>query len=281
MTATNNLVFFTYILLFSITNLLAQSNQYTERIKNLEEMNSKQKVSPRFNLYLFTGLDWDPISRKSLQEWNSKSFDQLCKGMRLLHSDHSNYNQINKDSKDIPSFHFRPRVYSFPAIVLKNKEGIVIGIKQNLNGQPDELSTAVKEWMQRYTLFQAKLKESLRSSGIEKARLLGLALDTLSYKVARSHKNLCDEIERHDPEDKSGYVLKYSLFESDSMGDKARVLGRRGTKQELLNHLSSLQKMLNNQVLNTIQRQEILAAIYGCHMYLKGTDKAEKQKAVL
>jgi hypothetical protein len=172
-----------------------------------------------------------------------------------------------------------PQVRSIPAIALYDAEGRLVGsysgtaeiaVVGGLLPATMKLLAAARERDEFW-------RSAKGSSGMMKAGRLGQGLDRMDIGLGPKevYKPVLEEMQKADPEDKSGYVGKYT-FSSENLVDLA--LDKAG-KSEFAEAEKEFSKWDANPRLSTKQKQQLQAARFA--LYQRWPEKKQFLKPLL
>ncbi|MEN9358620.1 MAG: hypothetical protein RL095_155 [Verrucomicrobiota bacterium] len=273
----------TYAGLFSMAIFCSLPLMAGQRATDWEDVQRQAKTQPQAVAILLTGSDWNPPSPGALAEWNLPQMEKVSGNIRLLHIDHPNYpdaaaQQREKKNEELQLKHV---VYSYPALVLKDKNGHYLATKESLQGAPGEIAKIMGEWRVMVEKYEAELAKVPAAKGVEKARQIGRALDVLPLNFAFEQDDLLKQLGEADPKDQTGYVYKYLQWERQAGGSRvgasARALGKKKNYKELNELIAYINVRLKNPVINTEQKQVLLAGTYAAYRFMPNTNEQQRQ----
>lgn len=104
-------------------------------------------------------------------------------------------------------------IWNYPALLYLDETGRLIGMVEGLRINtlnPKRLIEQMKKFQQDRIQRDALLAKADGVKGVEQARLLGQALDTMPYNVAWNYRGIAKRIQIGDPQDETGYGMKYN-----------------------------------------------------------------------
>jgi hypothetical protein len=172
-----------------------------------------------------------------------------------------------------------PQVRSIPAIALYDSEGRLIGVYSGSDEIAREggIFAATKKLLKILRERDEFWKSAKGSSGLMKAGRLGQGLDCMDIGLGPKgiYQPIFDEMQRADPDDKSGYLGKYT-FSSESLLDLTLDRAKKGEFSELEKEFA---KWDANPRLSARQRQQVEAARFA--LYQNWSDRKNLMKPTL
>lgn len=160
-------------------------------------------------------------------------------------------------------------VWNFPALIYQDAGGQLIGILEGLDPQknpPKSMTAQVTAWHQARMARDALLAKAGAATGVEKARLIGQALDALPFKGARAQSETIKALRAADPKDETGYVAKYTYHIWDFGSEMAKL----ATDKRYEEGLALIAKRKAQPVLTTEQKQAVEVQRYVLCRFWKG-----------
>lgn len=172
-----------------------------------------------------------------------------------------------------------PNVRSYPAIALFDAKGRMFAMRE---GAPSvENPSNNIDWIKRAVAMRRARDEDWTSAeklqGPNRAMKLGQGLDRMGIGLGqkKAYQAVLDDIKKADPEDKSGYIGKYTFA---GMEFSAQIVDLAEKKQ-----FDEAEKLLGkwhaNPRLNNEQRQQVLAARFA--LYQHWPEKKDQSKKAL
>ena len=118
------------------------------------------------------------------------------------------------------------------------------------------------------------------ATGVKRAENLGKGLDAIcddTGKVDHAFNGSVDELEKMDPEDKTGYLLKYRQLDTH-IKELFKKLSGLKSKAVLYEQYRILDKMLRNRRLMTLQKQKICAAKFAVTKALRNKNHLSEKE---
>lgn len=169
-------------------------------------------------------------------------------------------------------------VWNFPALVYQDANGQTVGILEGLDPKKHDakaLAAQVAAWRKARIARDALLEKAKSATGLDKARLLGQALDALPFKAARWHGRVIAELRAADPKDEIGYVCKYTY----NLWDFGAEMRQMWDRQETEKGLALICKRKAQPVLTLEQKQAVEVQRYVLLRLRKGRE-AEAEEAL-
>jgi hypothetical protein len=119
---------------------------------------------------------------------------------------------VPKDQDPNGRFH-QEWVWNYPAWVYQDQDGRLVGRMEGLRAKtasPKAMAAQLAQFREARIKRDALLKQAGSAAGLERARLLGQALDALPFDAARTYREVIAQIGTADPEDRTGYTMKYT-----------------------------------------------------------------------
>jgi hypothetical protein len=204
----------------------------------------------------FEGPEWLPESAQVRKLWDASLFaaKSLTFAGCAIFSIAEQVNHHKMPAKE------RPAVlpYNLPAVVLFDASGQAYAASEGLTQvNAKQVFAALAGEAARRVKRDEWIDKARAAKGVEKAKLLGKALDQVVFEFARQHRALIAEIKAADPEDVSGYTFKYTFSAGGFHEKSAHPLIREKKYSELF---ALVDKHLLNPVLLPEQRQALLSA---------------------
>ncbi|MBP7275687.1 MAG: discoidin domain-containing protein [Kiritimatiellae bacterium] len=222
--------------------------------KQAQEL-SKQQGCDCF--VMLTGTDWDPVSERAAGILKDPRFLTAVGNAVVLQIDHQDYPDPEAQALMERNKGFNHAVYHYPALLAFDKDGQMFGFQKGITDDIASASSLAAKWIQQRTQRDTILSQSEGLQGRDKAEAIGRALDILDYEMARKHGRLIDELRKADPNDATGYVLKYQFNPYPLAG------GDIMKGNNLAGAMAQTVDMLKNPRLTTVQRQTVYALRYG------------------
>lgn len=251
-----------------------------QRVADFSSALDRAKSSKANIAVLVHGSDWNRPAEAAAKIWNDPRFlTALGSGVLLLDIDRKE----NPTSADVALAKLNekgyPPVRSVPAIALYDCEGRLIG---SFSGAAEidaagGLLPATKKLLAAGRQRDDFWKSANGSSGMIKAGRLGQGLDCMDVGLGPKgiYKPILGEMQKADPEDKSGYIAKYT-FSAEKLVDLALD---KAEKKEFAEAEKEFSKWDASPRLSTKQKQELQAARFA--LYQRWPEKKQSVKPLL
>ena len=226
------------------------------------------------------GSDWNRPGEAALKIWNDPRFlSSLGSGMLLLDIDRKEKPGSEDTALAKLNEKGNPQVRSIPAVALFDCDGRFVGSYSG-SSEIDSAGGLLAATKKLLTICRQRddfWKSAKGSSGQMKAGRLGQGLDAMNIGLGPKeiYKPVLEDIRKADPDDKSGYIGKYT-FSSEKL--VALAIDKAGLKQfdEADKEFS---KWDANPRLSPKQRQELQAARFA--LYQRWPEKKQAVKPLL
>ncbi|MEY4242650.1 MAG: hypothetical protein RLZZ245_235 [Verrucomicrobiota bacterium] len=226
------------------------------------------------------GSDWNRPGEIAAKTWNDPRFlSGLGSGILLVDLDRKeNPNDAEKELLKLNE-KGNPQVRSIPAIALYDSEGRLIGLYSGSDEIAREggIFAATKKLLQILRERDEFWRSAKGSSGVMKAGRLGQGLDRMDMGLGPKgiYQPIFDEMKKADPDDKSGYLGKYT-FSAESLLDITLDGAKKG---EFAGLEEKFAKLDANPRLSARQRQLVEAARFA--LYQNWPDRKSLMKPTL
>ncbi len=224
---------------------------------------AEAKKENRDVLVYFTGSDWCPPAVKfKAGILDAGDVRQKLDGQFIVavidRPATASPEQIEADKKQNKALEIVPRNY--PEIVLSDNAGRAyaqIDCRLDAPKTPAALLKKIEVALDSKAKRDTAFAEAEKLSGPDKALALGRGLDALAPDVAGTYKAEIDVMKKADPEDKSGYVAKYT-FHANTFLEREVLKPVADKKPE--DAARAIAKMLANDKLTLDQKMYVRAA---------------------
>lgn len=251
-----------------------------QRVADFTTALEQVKTSKANIAVLVRGSDWNRPGEAAAKVWNDPRFlSALGAGVLLLDIDRKE-NPTSAD-EDLAKRNEKgdPKARSIPAVALYDPEGRLVG---SFSGTAEidaagGLLAATKKLLAVCEVRDDYWKSAKGGSGMMKAGRLGQGLDSMNIGLGPKgvYKSILEEMQKADPDDKSGYIGKYTFSPESLVGmaiDKAE-------KKEFVEADKEFAKWDGNSRLSPKQKQELQAARFA--LYQRWPEKKRDIKPLL
>lgn len=256
------------------------ASAHGQRVTDFTAALDRAKSSKAVIAVLLRGSDWNRPGEIAAKTWNDPRFlSSVGSGVLLLDLDRKE-NPTDAD-KVLAKLNEKgnPQVRSIPAIALHDSEGRLIG---SYSGTAEidaagGLLPATKKLLATARERDGFWKSAMGASGMMKAGRLGQGLERMDIGLGPKgiYQPVLEEMQKADPEDKSGYVGKYT-FSSEKLVDLALD---KAAKKEFAEAEKEFSKWDANPRLSTKQKQQLQAARFA--LYQRWPEKKQLVKPLL
>jgi hypothetical protein len=251
-----------------------------QRVSDFSAALDRAKSSKSAIAVLVRGSDWNRPGEIAAKTWNDPRFiSSLGSGVLLLDLDRKeNPSEADEALAKLNERAALP-LRSIPAVVVYDSEGRFTG---SYSGTAEiekagGLLPATKKLLGVIRQRDEFWKSAKGSSGVIKAGRLGQGLDCMDIGLGPKgvYQPILDEIQKADPEDKSGYFGKYT-FSSEKLVDLSLSMAG---KNEFAEAEEEFMKWDANPRLSPKQRQQLQAARFA--LYQRWPEKKGAVKDLL
>lgn len=239
----------------------------------------KSKVDGRDVLVFYNGSDWCRAGvRFKSSVLASPAFAAAAGRFVLVEVDHPNLmtkEQREQDKKR--NGMLEVRIDQYPTLVLADREGRAFGrIACAGITDPATVVRSLDALVAARTARDKAWAEADKTQGVEQAKLLGKGLEAIADECVRTKpwRGVLDRLKKADPEDRTGYNARYH-FRLNEVMEKTVWRLADGKKHDEAD--KAIQRLLTNDKLTTLQRQELTAARFALFNRWKKTDDAIAQ----
>lgn len=270
----------THFFLGCVCAVACISSAFGQRVENFTAALAKAKSSKSAIAVFVHGSDWNHPGEAAAKIWNDPRFVGNL-GAGVLFVDIDRKENPTDAEKTVAKLNESgdPPVRSIPAIALYDDEGRLIG---SFSGTMEieaagGLLNAAKKLLTIRRERDEFWKSANGSSGMMKAGRLGQGLDCMDLGLGPKgiYKPMLAEMAKADPDDKSGYIGKYS-FSSEKLVDLAID---KAEKKEFADADREFAKWDANPRLSPKQKQELQAARFA--LYQRWPEKKSALKPLL
>lgn len=256
------------------------SSAFSQRVADFTAALGQAKASKANIAVLVRGSDWNRPGEAASKIWNDPRFlSSLGNGVLLLEIDRKENPTSADEELAKLNENGNPQVRSIPAIALYDCDGRFVGSyagTAEIDAAGGVLSATRKLSVicrERDTYWQG----ANGSSGVMKAGRLGQGLDCMNIGLGPKniYKPILEEMRKADPEDKSGYIGKYTFSSETLVGlaiDKAE-------KKEFADADREFSKWDANPRLSPKQKQQLQAARFA--LYQRWPERKKDLKPLL
>jgi hypothetical protein len=256
------------------------ASAHGQRVTDFTAALDRAKSSKAAIAVLVRGSDWNRPGEIAAKTWNDPRFlTSLGSGVLLLDLDRKEHPTDADKALAKLNEMGNPQVRSIPAIALYDSEGRLIGSysgSAEIDGAGGILP-ATKKLLATARERDEFWKSAKGSSGMMKAGRLGQGLDRMDIGLGPKgiYKPILEEMQKADPEDKSGYIGKYT-FSAEKLVDLALD---QAEKKEFAGADEEFSKWEANPRLSTKQKQQLQAARFA--LYQRWPEKKQAVKPLL
>ncbi|MGC4015704.1 MAG: hypothetical protein QM755_14450 [Luteolibacter sp.] len=256
------------------------SSAFGQRVADFTAALEQAKGSKADIAVFIHGSDWNRPGETVAKIWNDPRFLSSV-GADVLLTDIDRKEAPNDADKALAKRNEKgnAEVRSVPAVVLFDCDGRLVG---SLAGTAEieaagGLIPATKKLLATRRDRDDFWKNASGASGMMKAGRLGQGLDRMNLGLGPKgvYKPVFEEMKKADPEDKSGYIAKYS-FSGEKLVDLAL---EKAEKKEYAEAEKELDKWSANPRLSPKQKQEVEAARFA--LYQRWPEKKDKVRPTL
>lgn len=230
---------------------------------------------------LFHGSNWCPPGRAYLARWESPEFRARALAAQVVLVE---IDRVENPGEAAVALAKRneacgvvPR--SYPALAYFDSEGRMIGMLEGLPGlgPVGQLDRAVGQLRDRRIARDTAWKRAEGLDGPARAEWLGRGLDAMEIGLGpkKVYGPVFDQMKTLDPEDRSGYLGKYTF---PGQGLMEMALNKAGAGQHAEAE-RELDKWLANRRLSRVQQAELHAARYA--LYTRWTGREDRAASAL
>lgn len=237
------------------------ASAHAQRVTDFTAALDRAKSSKAVIAVLVRGSDWNRPAEKAAEIWNDPRFlSSLGSGVLLLDLDRKEHpTEADKALAKLNEKASAP-LRSIPAIALYDFEGRLIGSYSGSAeiDQAGGILPATKRLLDTARERDEFWKSAKGASGMMKAGRLGQGLDRMDIGLGPKgiYKPILEEMQAADPEDKSGYIGKYT-FSPEKLVDLALDKAKENKFAEAETEFS---KWELNPRLSAQQKQQLQAA---------------------
>ena len=229
---------------------------------------------------LFHGSDWCHAGQSAFNRWQTDELSRAAgdKALLLAIDIKEHPSEAEKEAAERNKA-CRPPIHTYPAIAWYDANGRLVGVREGAVGPESDWDpvAVVAELRKIRETRDALWKRARGAAGIRRTELLGQGLDAMDMGLGpkRLYKPVFEEMKKNDPEDKSGYLGKYSF-----PGQKLTSMVRAKAKEKKFKEAErELTKWDANKRLTKRQRQELQAARFA--LYQQWPENRGKRRAAL
>lgn len=229
---------------------------------------------------LLHGTGWCKPGERIAAAWRLPSTASGLPSDIIL-ADYDKPDTVEIDDKKEPSALDKqlPHVRSYPALVLLDSKGRIFAMREGVLNVDNPANNS--EWIKRAVSMRRARDEDWAAAeklqGPNKALKLGQGLDRMGLELGpkKIYQSVLDDMEKADPEDKSGYVGKYT-FPGLDFAAKIAALAEDKKFDEAEKLIAT---WAANSRLNIKQKQQLLAGRFA--LYQRWPEKKDQSKKVL
>ncbi|WP_193213607.1 hypothetical protein [Luteolibacter marinus] len=246
--------------------LLSGSLFAAERAADFPAALDKAKAGGQDIAVLYHGSDWCAPGEKVAAMWRRDDFEKgMGKDVVLVAIDRKERPDEAEAATAKRNEACPVGVRSYPGIALFDAEGRLVAKREGMSeiesmGAPGQaLLRAVEVRRKRDALWQRAAKES----GPAAARLLGKGLDMMNLGLGPKdvYKPVLERIRKEDPEDRSGYVARYTFPGMKLVESAMKLAG----EQKFEDADKEIAAWLSKRSLLPDQRQQALSARFALY----------------
>ncbi len=237
--------------------------------------------SSKQNIVVFVhGSDWNRPGETVAKIWNDSRFlSAIGAGVLLVDIDRKENPSSADEALAKRNAKGDPEVRSIPAVAVYDSGGRFVGSFSGVAEMDGAggLLPATRKLLTTCRQRDEFWKSADGASGMIKAGRLGQGLDSMDIGLGPKgvYKPVLEEIRKADPDDKSGYIGKYT-FSSEKLVDLAL---EKAEKKDFAAADDELRKWDANPRLSPKQRQQLQAARFA--LYQRWPERKRELKAVL
>ncbi|GAA5125378.1 hypothetical protein JIN84_14045 [Luteolibacter yonseiensis] len=268
------------LLLRSLCVAACLSSAFGQRVADFTAALEKAKSSKADIMVFVHGSDWNRPGEAAAKIWNDPRFlSNMGAGVLLVDIDRKENPTESEKTAAKRNEAGDPKVRSVPAVALYDDEGRLVG---SFSGTSEieaagGLLNATKKLLAVRRGRDEFWKSANGSSGVMKAGRLGQGLDCMNLGLGPkdAYKPVLEEMKKADPDDKSGYIGKYT-FSSEKLVDLAID---KAEKKDFTAADQELTRWDANPRLSPRQKQELQAARFA--LYQRWPEKKSALKPLL
>ncbi len=263
-----------------IALLLLADSAFGQRVADFTTAAAQAKTSKSDIVVFVHGSDWNRPGEVVAKIWNDARFlSAVGSGVLLVDLDRKE-NQSDGEKEAIKKNEAgNPPVRSLPAVALYDAEGRLVGTVSGTEelAAAGGLLAATKKLLVTRRERDDLWKAADGAAALIKAGKLGQGLDRMNLGLGPKgiYKPVLEEIRKADPEDKSGYVGKYT-FSNDALVGLALKAAETKNYAEAETEFA---KWDRNPRLSSTQRQELQAAKFA--LYQRWPEKKNEVRPIL
>lgn len=233
----------------------------------LQEAQKKAEAENKPIVLLWSGSDWMQGADALQTKWTALSESNAAPVVWAL------FDETTKTTPDeLKAAGLPVEVWNLPAVlVMTPQKKLVAQFSPAVASNPARAAQKIESAVATAQKQEALLKKAAAATGVDKARLIGQALDCMELIDAVSRKDLIDGLGKADPQDETGYVFKYALGAMPKtpgavsqlykkVNERMTKGGKKGKERDFSAADNFLAGKLASTVLDTPQKQQLLAA---------------------
>lgn len=229
---------------------------------------------------LFHGSDWCQPGKPFAALWNQDAFAHTAGNVVLVAIDRKETQTEEDKALAEKNKACSPGIRSLPALAYYDSKGRLIGTRSGLPelGNPQALSEILRKFTAMRTLRDQQWAKAEKLQGTQKAEALGAGLDAMNVGLGEKKvfEPILKEIQKADPDDRSGYYGKYTF---PGLDYAPQILDKYVKEKKFDEGEAELAKWSRNTRLNVTQRQQLMAARFA--LYQNWPEKKDQAKVAL
>jgi hypothetical protein len=263
-----------------IALLLLANSAFGQRVADFTTAAAQAKTSKSDIVVFVHGSDWNRPGEVVAKIWNDPRFlSTVGSGVLLVDLDRKE-NPTDAEKAALKNNEAgNPPVRSLPAVALYDSEGRLVGTVSGTEelAAAGGLLAATKKLLATRRERDELWKSADGASAIIKAGKLGQGLDRMNLGLGPKgiYKPILEQIRKADPEDKSGYIGRYTFSNEALVGLALKAAESKNYAEAE----SEFAKWDRNPRLSTTQRQELQAAKFA--LYQRWPEKKNEVRPIL
>jgi len=263
-----------------IALLLLANSALGQRVADFTTAAAQAKTTKSDIIVFVHGSDWNRPGEVAAKIWNDPRFlSAVGSGVLLVDLDRKE-NPTDAEKEAIKkNAAGNPPVRSLPAVALYDSEGRLVGTVSGTDelAASGGLLAATKKLLVTRRERDELWKSAEGASAIIKAGKLGQGLDRMNIDLGPKgiYKPVLEEIRKADPEDKSGYIGKYTFSNEALVGLALKAAESKNYAEAE----TEFAKWDRNPRLSPTQRQELQAAKFA--LFQRWPEKKNEVRPIL
>ncbi len=204
------------------------------------------------------GSDWVPDSAALNRALADPALRRRL-GDRVIWARHDNPDALPENFNESVKPDLAPT--NLPALLVIAPDGRTHAVAEGLRSdRVGVVIGAMPGILDRRTRRDLAWKQAEAASGVARARLYGAGLDLMPFDLAKTRKDIRDEIRKADAQDVSGYTFKYGLDQAGVGAFHEGVTIKLLERKQYPELIAEADRLLRNPVLAPRQRQIVMTA---------------------